>query len=77
MTDLSVVPTGELLDAIVGRFDHAVFIGMQEQYTSDGLHAYRRRWNGNSHTCAGLSLDMASRVIEEIRGAEEVEYDPD
>lgn len=64
--DLDTVPTDDLLTTLCGRFDHAAFVGMKTG-VKPGIHAYARRWNGNSHTVIGLIEESKMHVIAELR----------
>lgn len=61
--DLSVIPTKELVDELVGRFDHSVFCGMQVGGAGPKDSVFRRRWKGNTHTCVGLTEDMKVTML--------------
>ena len=75
--DVNLVPTTDLLDALLSRHEHAVFAGVQTGYGQPDQDLCRRRWKGNSHTCVGLAFDVQcsimSRYSEESRAKEDEE----
>ncbi len=60
--DLKLVPTSDLLEEVLHRFDHAVFSGMRVQNNND--IDTMGRWHGNSFACAGLAVDVQQRCIK-------------
>lgn len=61
--DLQLLPTDDLINALIARFDHAVFSGMKTGL-NDGKHLTLRRWTGNSATCSGLCSQLDFRINE-------------
>lgn len=73
MNDLELVSTDDLLDEIMKRFDHVVFIGRKDG--AEEPNVYHRRWAGDYHTCIGLSHDMQDRILSDLIEIEEDEDD--
>lgn len=59
--DLSLASMEDLLKELLGRFDHAVFMGLQ--VPGDGHTKTCRRWIGNSHTTIGLCEDLKDSIL--------------
>ncbi len=70
MTDvpanLELVETDVLLAELFHRYDVAGFVAMKCNAHGAGSHEYHRKWMGNSHTVAGLCLDLADTAIREV-----------
>lgn len=70
---LELEDTDDLLLELFSRFDHAVFSGFLTTNEKEREHLVRRRWKGNSMTCAGLCQELSISVIgdwhEESLGA--------
>jgi hypothetical protein len=64
-TDLSDIPTDDLLVELLERHHHAGFIG--GNYDEQEASVIRRRWKGNCHTIVGLLFDLSAEVIDEYR----------
>jgi hypothetical protein len=75
---LALVPTTELVNELLMRFDNAVFIGMRATMgnTENGEYLTLRRWRGNSHTCTGLAFDAAMQCNNDMHDHGE-RHDPD
>lgn len=58
------IPTEELIDELMNRHDHCVFIGKQEGIKSPTSVFTRRKWQGDPDTCIGLSSQMTHMIIE-------------
>jgi hypothetical protein len=76
--DLELVETEDLIEALMRRFDHSVFVGMAVGVGSPQAIEIRRRWVGNSHTCMGLASDVGQAIwsdyqkrMEEGKAADE------
>jgi hypothetical protein len=61
-SDFDLAETEDLIEALLARFDHAAFVGMQTDNPTAGKIMIRRRWRGNSHTCMGLCADAAETI---------------
>lgn len=59
-TNLELVPTDDLLEEVLGRFEHAVFAGLKVNYASETQYEIRRTI-GNSRTCQGLAFSLIAR----------------
>lgn len=64
MENLDLVPTQDLIVALLTRFDAAVFAGVRIRTdlpeTKDGpVIDTVRRWHGNTFTCVGLATDIS------------------
>lgn len=66
------VATDDLLNEVLSRFDHAVFIGHQDRMKDRSRIV--RRWKGNAHTISGLAHDVANVVLADMH--ERSEYSP-
>lgn len=65
--DLDWVTTEELVEYLMGRFDHAVFTGLHvTQNNEDGTGDNRaiHIWKGCGLTCAGLASEVQSRILQ-------------
>ena len=67
---LDAIPTSDLLDTVMARFDEAVFVGMSARTTDgmevDALHVY----HGDLYKCAGLCADVQRTILAETDGAD-------
>ena len=68
MEDLSLISTDKLIEELLSRHEHAIFIGMK--IPKDNEVILIRRWKGNTHTCMGLSMDLAHCVLSHFSGTE-------
>lgn len=79
MSDLSLVPASDLIEALVARYDHFILMGIKvlREHQADnprentGTMQYTRRWAGHSLTCAGMCDDIQNKVLTELRHEEE------
>lgn len=62
-SDLELVDTDGLVNELIHRFDHAVFVGIKD-VTGDGVDATHVEYQGRNLTCLG-ALDYAKRFILE------------
>ena len=76
MADLELVSTDDLLDELIARMGHCVFAGLQAGTHGGDNHTYWGRWDGNSHTCVGLAMDLNQSILDELRSRKS-EEDPD
>jgi hypothetical protein len=60
--ELEFVSTETLISELLGRYDHAVFGGMN--LPVDSQYVMHRRWKGNSATCIGMAGLLASSITE-------------
>ncbi len=69
MSDLSLVPTDDLINEMLRRHDHLVMVGMKVT-SAKGEFISFRRWIGNSSINIGL-VETAKHLIcqEEIQNA--------
>lgn len=65
MTPLEAATIDELTHELLIRFEHGIFIGMQNP-DGDDLRILRR-WTGNSHTCVGLAWDMSHTIAQDCQ----------
>jgi hypothetical protein len=68
---LDLISDEELIDAILARFDHAVFYGLRVE-TADGNEA-TRDWRGDEYVCRGLAMDMIRFINKDTDMYEEEE----
>lgn len=75
---LAYFTTVDLIAELMMRHDHAVFIGMKVTSGTEAIGQYSvmRRWRGNSHTAAGMALDVANTIIANVHD-EGTQHDPD
>ena len=59
--ELQLVPTHELIQELMRRYDHAVFGGIQVR-TDQNIRS--RRQKGDYHLCAGLAMSLATLSLE-------------
>lgn len=62
MNDIKLLPTDDLINELLERFDHALFTGMQININSQGEHITVRKWKGNYATTAGLASQVIHRI---------------
>ena len=66
-TDLSFIPIEDLLEEIIQRNDHVVFMGIKCLLGPPGQKPtieYRRRWNGNAHMLCGMCEDLKLTILQ-------------
>jgi hypothetical protein len=64
---LELVQTSRLIDELLGRYEHAIFAGLNVMvYGENGEQHVRRKWTGNSVTCQGLAWTLANAVDREL-----------
>ena len=79
VSDLSLVTTNDLIDEMLNRFDHAVFMGIKaldivnKEDDTTRISSFRN-WKGNSYTCAGLAQSLMRASLADFEDKEEV-YD--
>jgi len=77
MTDLSLISTDELIEALSVRYDAFIFCGQQVGMGGPDKIVTTRKWQGNSATCAGLASQIQIAVYdilcEETEDPEECE----
>jgi hypothetical protein len=73
--EIKFIPTHDLIEELISRFDMAVF-GGQKTLSAPGrgkdatdIETWRR-WKGNSHMCMGLSLHMANMISSDFEDKE-------
>lgn len=73
-TDISLVPTDELIAEVAKRYDACIFMG--RKYTGEGKYNWtvKRRYFGDLFVCAGLSTNMTD-IINQAIAAIEVPHD--
>lgn len=59
--ELQLVPTHELIQELMTRYDHAVFGGIQAR-SEQNIRS--RRQKGDYHTCAGLAMSLATMSLK-------------
>lgn len=60
MEEIQLVPTDDLINELLRRYEHSVFAAFES--LQDDKTLYVSRWKGNSATCAGL----CSKTVESI-----------
>jgi len=80
MQDMKFISTNELLQEILSRFDHAIFIGIRclDMVKKEGditRIETSRKWKGNSYTCAGMAMEIGREILENFRVREKEEDD--
>lgn len=74
--DIKLIPTEELMDELLNRFDHAVFIGRKELDLSEtGEYYSLKKYRGSFHMNLGMlssltsylnkKLDEESRIVDD------------
>lgn len=59
MNDIKLIPTGDLLEELMLRYDHAIFSGIRcVKSSTDQGNFYQSKWTGNCATCMGLAARM-------------------
>lgn len=64
----NLIPTMQLVNELLNRFDHAIFVGAKSINRDDKITI--RRWRGNHHTCAGMAMDVAQTTINTLHDIE-------
>lgn len=69
---LELSSTIELYEELAKRFDSVIFVGVQDRPREDNpINQNRlRQFKGNMHFCAGLCIDMASRMVKGVQAQE-------
>lgn len=65
--DLSLVPLDILVQELLDRHDHAIFMGAKTMAMPDSKQTdiiSIRRWKGNAYTCAGLCDSLNRSVLD-------------
>lgn len=65
---LEHVPTEDLIQELVSRFEHSVFAGIRE--VAGGKNLYQRKWKGNACTVHGLANDVGLRALLQLHNEE-------
>jgi len=71
--DVALVETEELIAELSSRFDHAIFAGMRINEHGERAPGFVRAWEGNTHTCVGLAVDLEQVMIASFREGETAE----
>lgn len=71
MTDLSLVPTDDLVGALKARFDYMIFAGVQDHAAATGEHAQMTAWSGHVTFCAGMATDLIREMQDYAREPED------
>lgn len=58
MVSLDLIPSKDLIDELMRRYDHAVFTGLKENIGMRGQHYITRRWTGEQTMCSGMCSQM-------------------
>ena len=58
--DIQLIPTNDLIDELLKRHDHSIFIGMRVGLQSQDTNQTIRRYLGNAATVAGLCFQGAT-----------------
>ena len=66
-TDLNLVQTHELVDELVKRMDHAVFVGFQAQVHGQTEHTRWLSFQGSPYFCLGLLQDAAHEILSNLQ----------
>lgn len=74
-TDLSLVSVESLLEEINKRYEHWIFVGMQEDDRINKV-VTMRRWRGNAATCAGLASQIQIVIFDKHMEGETKGYPP-
>lgn len=64
MEGLEFASDDELINELLGRFEHSVFCGIKTPL--DEYQVVFRRWKGNSATCAGLGFEVARTTLNDF-----------
>ena len=67
---LDTIPTRALLDAVMVRFDNAVFVGMSARTIDNTERAGLHMFVGDPWHCAGLCADMQRTILAETDGTD-------
>ena len=71
--NLDLVSTSDLLDAVLARFDHAIFGGMSARTIDETEQAGLQVFVGDPWFCAGLCADVSRTVLADADAYEEDE----
>ena len=77
---IALVPTADLIVALLDRYDHAVFAGIQDRPSgpqkTDAMTVTSRRYVGDPYKCMGVAHGVISMCQRAIDNATE-EMSPD
>lgn len=63
MKSIEVIPTEDLLDELVSRYKHAVFMGIRSGLKQPG-DVITKQWTGDLIKCLGLTEVMKDFLLE-------------
>ena len=65
---LDLIATNDLIDALLLRYDDAVFVGMSDRKTGgvDDHRVISRRWGGDRVGCMGLITLLQSNCAQQL-----------
>lgn len=75
VSDLSLVPTDDLVAALKARFDHMIFSGIQVRGEGVKANEHREAWEGHVTMCAGMATDLIRAMQDWARDTEHDEDD--
>lgn len=78
MIDLDDVETIDLIDALLKRFDHAIFAGVSERRAASaavplGEQSLRNKWKGTHLMAMGLCADLQCAIHKCLRARSQEE----
>ena len=66
MRDLELIPTDELIEELLDRYDHAVFNGYRTGTKGEGSSEKDIYWHGNTVTCQGLAMRAIHHINKHL-----------
>lgn len=65
MPELSLIPTKDLIEELLARHDHAMFVGMKVGIGHKDKYFMCRRWKGNEYIIRGMAFEFAHVVTND------------
>lgn len=65
MPELSEIPSKDLIEEILNRHDHALFVGMKIGIGHKDKYYMCRRWKGNDYIIRGIAFEFAHMVTKD------------
>ena len=64
--DLQLIPTNDLLDELLDRFEHIIICGLQTKVESNNDTLFTKQYKGDFTFCRGLCNEMDSYLEREV-----------
>ena len=67
--NIQLANTDDLIEELLNRHEHAVFMGIKLPKENDVISV--RRWRGNTYTCCGLCDSLTKHILDDYECREE------